>query len=104
MAGHSVHWTLLSPCRPACLWLLNRLAEPLPPHPLRPIPLPAPGPVNPKGLPANLFFPHVTPEPAVEALIAVVSHHKVGPVRNGHRPEVITGIDGAVDDAGVDAL
>src|SRR5215831_17091284 len=81
---------------------LNGFPEPLPSNPLSPLPLAAPGPIDAEGLPTNLFFSNEPPKPAVQTLIAVVSHHEIRPFRNRHRPEVVARIDGAIDDAWVD--
>src|SRR5690349_10292144 len=81
--------------------LLNRLSESSPSDPLRPISLPIPGPIDTKRLAADLFFAHVSPEPTVQALVAIVAHDEVGSLRHVHRSEIIARIDRAVDHAGV---
>lgn len=46
-----------------------------------------PRPVNDKGLSFDGFLRHVSPGPAVPALIAVVSHDEIGVRRNRDRAE-----------------
>src|SRR6185437_793682 len=83
---------------------LDRVAESFPPDPLRPIAQPIPGPIDTKRLPADFFFAHVSPEPAVQTLVAIVAHHEVGSLGDSHRSEIIARIDRAIDHAGVDSL
>src|SRR5689334_18287403 len=72
--------------------LLDRLGESFPPNPLRPISLSLPGPIDTKRLPADLLFTHVSPEPTVQTLVAIVAHDEVRSLGDGHRSEIIARI------------
>src|SRR6185295_16100331 len=88
----------------AWLFLLDGFAESIPSDPLRPLALPVPRPVNTERFPAYFLLADEPPKPAVQTLIAIVAHHEICAIRNGHRPEIVTRIDRAVDDPRIDSL
>ena len=69
-----------------------------------PFPLAAPRPVNAECFAPNLLLPHIPPKSAVQALVAIVAHHEIGPLRHRHRPEVVSWVDRAIDNARIDTL
>src|ERR671918_316630 len=84
--------------------LLNALAESFPSHPLFPIPVAAPRPIDAKGLASDFFGADESPKPAIETLIPVIPHDKVRLVGNGHRSEIIPRVDGSINHSRIDSL
>ena len=63
----------------------------------------APGPIDTKGLASDFLQTHIAPEPAIQALVAIIAHHEIGLVGDGHGTEIITWIDRAMPQAADDA-